>query len=153
ATEGRSVLFVSHQMAAIQNLCTRCLLMERGQITHAGRTADVVSTYLSRAAALTTTSIAERTDRQGRGRIRIEEVELLDEDGRPVQEAASGSTFVIRAHFAVTNGQTLRNCSIRLSVHRSMRPYFVVGTDLIDRTPLDLSGRGSIDFTVPDWPL
>ena len=48
---GRTVLFVSHNMNAVQRLCTRCLLLERGQMKLAGPTSTVVGAYLSRAGA------------------------------------------------------------------------------------------------------
>jgi ABC-type polysaccharide/polyol phosphate transport system ATPase subunit len=48
---GRTVLFVSHNMNAVQRLCTRCLLLERGRIKLAGPTSAVVGAYLSRAGA------------------------------------------------------------------------------------------------------
>ncbi|AUC75809.1 ABC transporter ATP-binding protein [Olleya sp. Bg11-27] len=45
--EGRTVLFVSHNMAAIQDLCTRVLLMSNGVISLDGSVEEVVNTYLS----------------------------------------------------------------------------------------------------------
>jgi lipopolysaccharide transport system ATP-binding protein len=48
ARQGRTVLFVSHNMDAIQRLCTHCLMLEHGQVTAEGPTAAVVSRYLSR---------------------------------------------------------------------------------------------------------
>lgn len=45
---GRTVLVVSHDMRAIQRLCTRCMLLERGRIEAIGRTEDVVGEYLAR---------------------------------------------------------------------------------------------------------
>ena len=45
--EGRTILFVSHNMDAIQRLCSRCLFMENGQLTAMGDTATVVARYLS----------------------------------------------------------------------------------------------------------
>jgi ABC-type polysaccharide/polyol phosphate transport system ATPase subunit len=48
ARGGRTVLFVSHNMDAIRRLCTRCLLLERGELSKDGSTADVVGTYMSR---------------------------------------------------------------------------------------------------------
>ncbi|HKU62711.1 MAG TPA: polysaccharide ABC transporter ATP-binding protein [Gemmatimonadales bacterium] len=48
---GRTVLFVSHNMNAVQRLCTRCLLLERGQMVLEGPTHTVVGAYLSRAGA------------------------------------------------------------------------------------------------------
>ncbi|TDQ19384.1 lipopolysaccharide transport system ATP-binding protein [Algoriphagus boseongensis] len=46
--EGRTVLFVSHNMEAIQNLCKRSVLMARGGLLADGNTSKIVSTYLKR---------------------------------------------------------------------------------------------------------
>lgn len=46
---GRTVLFVSHNMDAVQRLCTRAVLLERGRVVAAGPTAGVVAQYLARA--------------------------------------------------------------------------------------------------------
>jgi lipopolysaccharide transport system ATP-binding protein len=48
AREGRTVVFVSHNLDAIQRLCTRCILLERGRVAEFGTTATVVAGYLSR---------------------------------------------------------------------------------------------------------
>ena len=45
---GRTVLFVSHNMEAVKNLCTRVLLMEHGRIVEQGTPAEVITAYLSR---------------------------------------------------------------------------------------------------------
>ncbi len=44
---GRTVLFVSHQLNAVQSLCTRCLLLARGQLVAAGKPAAIIASYLS----------------------------------------------------------------------------------------------------------
>ena len=46
--EGRTVLFVSHNMGAIANLCTRCISLENGSIFEDGSTSEVISNYLDR---------------------------------------------------------------------------------------------------------
>jgi lipopolysaccharide transport system ATP-binding protein len=43
---GRTVLFVSHNMAAIQKLCTKCILLQNGKFIMQGETADVIQCYL-----------------------------------------------------------------------------------------------------------
>jgi lipopolysaccharide transport system ATP-binding protein len=50
AKEGRTVLFVSHNMTAIKSLCSRTLLLEKGQIKNEGETGSVVSNYLQEGA-------------------------------------------------------------------------------------------------------
>src|SRR5260370_5513379 len=44
--EGRTVVFVSHDMDAICHLCSRCVLLRQGEIEKSGNTADVVAVYL-----------------------------------------------------------------------------------------------------------
>jgi lipopolysaccharide transport system ATP-binding protein len=44
---GRTVLFVSHNINAIQTLCSRCVFLEQGRVVAAGDTASVVTKYLS----------------------------------------------------------------------------------------------------------
>lgn len=47
AGDGRTVLFVSHQMGAVMNLCSRALLLEHGNLTFSGETTSVVDHYMS----------------------------------------------------------------------------------------------------------
>jgi lipopolysaccharide transport system ATP-binding protein len=51
AREGRTVLFVSHNMAAIRSLCRRAILIEQGRLQLDGEPSRVISAYLSRSAA------------------------------------------------------------------------------------------------------
>ncbi|MBI5425893.1 MAG: ABC transporter ATP-binding protein [Opitutae bacterium] len=48
-TEGRTVIFVSHNMAAVARLCTHAVLLEGGRVTQLGAAAQVVQDYLARA--------------------------------------------------------------------------------------------------------
>ncbi len=48
ASEGRTVLFVSHNLTAVQQLCTSAIMLERGQLNLRGETRPVVAEYLSR---------------------------------------------------------------------------------------------------------
>ncbi len=47
AGEGRTVLFVSHNMAAVRNLCTRAIMLEQGALSNSGEVDDVIDSYLS----------------------------------------------------------------------------------------------------------
>src|SRR5207249_4900115 len=50
--QGRTVLFVSHNMTAVRSLCSRALLLERGQIAKTGGAGDVANAYLQQAATV-----------------------------------------------------------------------------------------------------
>jgi len=49
ASEGRTVLFVSHTMALVANLCERALLLEQGRIVHSGPTTEIITVFLQTA--------------------------------------------------------------------------------------------------------
>lgn len=78
--DGRTILFVSHNMAAIRNLCSRVILLKDGRVAAMGAVDDVVSHYLSDRKRASSYPVAERTDRQGDGRVRIVGVRV---NGRP----------------------------------------------------------------------
>jgi lipopolysaccharide transport system ATP-binding protein len=50
--DGRTVLFVSHNMTAVQNLCTKAILLRGGQVANAGNTKDIINEYLSKDTAV-----------------------------------------------------------------------------------------------------
>ncbi len=61
ASHGRTVLFVSHNMAVIAALCKQAVLLESGRVAAAGRADDVVRAYLTTAAAEGTSAQAYQT--------------------------------------------------------------------------------------------
>jgi len=71
AKQGRTVLFVSHNMAAIQSLCSRAIRLESGHVACAGSVAEVVADYLNAGAESNSVPLKDRTDRVGDGSARL----------------------------------------------------------------------------------
>jgi lipopolysaccharide transport system ATP-binding protein len=71
AREGRTVLFVSHNMPAIQTLCGKTVWLGAGHVKEVGPTPEVVHRYLESALSQTSVSVADRTDRRGDGSVRL----------------------------------------------------------------------------------
>jgi lipopolysaccharide transport system ATP-binding protein len=67
ARDGRTVLFVSHNMGIVQSLCRRSVFMEKGVVVADGAVRDVVGYYLQTLEAAVRVDLAERTDRDPRG--------------------------------------------------------------------------------------
>ncbi len=68
AGQGRTILFVSHNMSAIRSLCTRCMALADGMIERAGEVSSVVDEYLAATQPQRGTTAAERTGTaEGRG--------------------------------------------------------------------------------------
>jgi lipopolysaccharide transport system ATP-binding protein len=114
---GRTVLFVSHQMAMIANLCGRCLLLEQGRLRMAGPTADVLQAYLADDHDGGRVSLADRTDRTGNGRLRFQSVWIEDEKGRGLSCAATGQTLKICCRYALAPGESPREVQFAVAIY------------------------------------
>lgn len=87
---GRTVLFVSHNLLAIQALCQRALWLDRGRVIAEGRSAAVISDYLSHVRTSTTEVFYEDpTKAPGNNVVRLRRASV-----RPLSESNSGSITV-----------------------------------------------------------
>lgn len=84
---GRTILFVSHNMTAIQQLCDRAIFLEKGQIRAVGSSKDMVHEYLQEPLATDSTPVKDRTDRTGNGKVQLEEFAITNHRGEPVISA------------------------------------------------------------------
>ncbi|WP_412560336.1 ABC transporter ATP-binding protein [Winogradskyella sp. MIT101101] len=98
-SDGRTVLFVSHNMAAVKNLCTRGIVLESGKSIFDGRSEDAVKYYLNRQNSLNVLNLLERKDRKGTGEIMFSKVEMLNSEDNSVIELISGEYAKFRLHF------------------------------------------------------
>ncbi len=75
---GRTVLFVSHQMQAVSNLCDRAILLKNGKIHYSGSTDSTIRRYLDENIATASQRAGIRTDRTGSGEAKLEEIKLIE---------------------------------------------------------------------------
>lgn len=94
AKEGRTVLFVSHNMTAVENLCSRAVWLQDGRVAHMGECPEVIQCYLG---ALENGKeqipLRDRTDRLGTGRAKITDLRVTDLEGNPVVTLQSGRSY------------------------------------------------------------
>lgn len=65
AKQGRTVLFVSHNMAAVSALCPKSIILQNGTVDYVGQTEKATQLYLSRMQDLSDQPLEERPDRKG----------------------------------------------------------------------------------------
>ena len=80
AKEGRTVLFVSHNMSAINALCTRLILIKGGRVTYSGDVHQGVNSYLNDSSLDNTIDFED----DERSPIQIKGLSIKDEDGNTV---------------------------------------------------------------------
>jgi lipopolysaccharide transport system ATP-binding protein len=90
ASKGQTVLYVSHNLPALQTLCERGLLLESGRIVADGPVAAMVDSYLKTLGRRSATNLCDRTDRTGTGAVRVSRVDISTNGHGNAQSALMG---------------------------------------------------------------
>jgi lipopolysaccharide transport system ATP-binding protein len=96
AREGRTVLFVSHNMSAVRALCPRSLLLQEGMVIADGPTSDTQTEYykgLQQVAINAQTDVMNTLNRRGSGEARFTGIRVEDEKGNASFSFVLGSTI------------------------------------------------------------
>ena len=81
ASDGRTVLLVSHNMAAVANLCSRAVVLRAGRLAFDGDVSHAIAEYSARDGATLVGNLRDRHDRTGKGEIRSTSIALRGSDG------------------------------------------------------------------------
>jgi lipopolysaccharide transport system ATP-binding protein len=123
AKEGRTVLFVSHNTVAVQNLCQRTILLDGGRVSFEGDTHRAMGIYLQGTpmSAITGTSLRERTDRSGNGKIRLTGFRMEDIEGHSLQLLQTGRDVVFVFGYECAPGVVPNNVDVGFSFDTELR--------------------------------
>ena len=153
-SEGRTVLFVSHNMAAVSALCTRGLLIDAGRIIQSGPPQAVIEGYLATIRADVHKPLAQRTDRQGSGRLRFTRVSVLNDRLEPVDTVASGQDIAIALEYDLRDAHTLQNAAVQIKFFGALgQPLFACLSTSWSRESLTLPSGARILCHIPRLPL
>ena len=170
ARDGRTVLFVSHNMASIEALCSTCLFLKNGRFVAKGRADQVISTYMT--AELrpesATAALATHSGRRKGSIQMMTRVTLRDEKNSPVGSIRMGSSFSVSVSFSSPTspivpviGMVLKNshgvaiCNVNnkfiSGYHFETRRQSGTISCTLDHPPL-LPGTYSLDLFLGDGP-
>lgn len=121
AGEGRTILFVSHNMAAISNLCTQAVLLRQGQIAAQGSTASTIDTYLNWTSQSRAGSLDLTHYRLPWAQPLIKSIRVLDLAGKERIHFAMQSDIVIEMEFDTEGKPGLRHPAMGVVVNHSTR--------------------------------
>lgn len=147
---GRTVLFVSHNMAAVENLCTKCILLEHGFVVFTGSTPDAISYYLSNQKVVST-KLSEIKERKGNGVLNFTEG-IIKDNINPINSIETFSDFEIKLNFNLDPNVLVLNNRIDIGINNYMgdRVAWVSSSNLIH--DLDMK-KGEIVFKINNSPL
>jgi lipopolysaccharide transport system ATP-binding protein len=152
---GRTVLFVSHNMSAIQRLCPQTIWIDSGRLRQFGPSLDTIRSYLNRSGELSGAGEIDLRDwqnRYGSGEARILSARLLDENGKITTTFHRGNPMKVEFIF---------ESLFRRSLHFSMVVLSDTGIKILHLSHHDtpgvdvdtLEGNYRASFTIPELPL
>jgi ABC-type polysaccharide/polyol phosphate transport system ATPase subunit len=152
--EGKTVLFISHDMWNVRRLCSRILWIEDGRVRAHGPAGDIAERYMNEVnlQALANQSTSLQSHRGGTGEIRYASVELLDPADRSITAIAPGDTLVERAGYraSVPVERPVFQIAI-IDVDTGL--VLTTATSNAAEVPAQVDGTGIIECRFPRVPL
>jgi len=112
ARDGRTVLFVSHNMAVVQAFCRRGIVIRSGRLRLDGTASEAVSAYLRGLERAGQSDLADRADRRGWNQAIVRGIEITGADGLPEGTLMTGGPA--RFTFRVTEVQQQMSLSFAI---------------------------------------
>jgi lipopolysaccharide transport system ATP-binding protein len=140
-------------MGAVQNLCQRCILLEKGSVKFIGTVTDSISAY-QMSFANSPVFLKHRTDRMGSGKIRVTAIELRNLNGDVVDTVSCAETFDIFLYFEATSGFEESNPIVSIAVKTPWDvPVFLIHNRMTGDTFGKLPLAGAFVCRISDLSL
>jgi lipopolysaccharide transport system ATP-binding protein len=155
ASRGRTVLFVSHNLRAVAELCERCLWIEGGRIVRTGSPQEVILPYIG--STKTTTSDgripSELHRSDSTGSICFRTTKVLDKEDRPTTALSFGERLRVTAEFDVLRRVEDVRLVVGIEKLDGTRVAYLHHTDDPSTHPLDLMPGSYVASMEVDMPL
>lgn len=153
--EGRTVLFVSHNLAAVGSICSRALVLDEGRVMFSGPVKEAVDYYEKEISfkKYFQAPVAGRRDRSGSGAVRLTGFRVEDAGGKPADKVLNGCTARLVFSYETSAGGA-RNVDFGIIVERAAGgKSFQFCTRFTGGNFSELSGAGNIVCTIKRFPL
>jgi lipopolysaccharide transport system ATP-binding protein len=152
---GRTVLFVSHNMASIQNLCNKCVVMENGQVIYTGLVEDSINFYLKKSSEISKSfSLKQRIDRDGGENFRFIDLFFTDKNNDRLNTLISGISCNIIINYSLKKDLRVKSFRMLLIDNKGVIRV-LCNSSLVEKTPklLYKTEKGRIVFKFDKFPL
>jgi lipopolysaccharide transport system ATP-binding protein len=140
---GTPLVFISHNLPAVLDLCTRAIVIDHGTVRFNGTPAEAIQQY--RLVPWTTTSARAQ---KGDADVRIVKAEFLNDRGESAAVFNTLSTMRIRIHYEAI--RPTRDAAVCVDIHRADGLYCAGINTMIDKRDLGvLEGRGQVELKLP----
>jgi lipopolysaccharide transport system ATP-binding protein len=147
---GRTVLFVSHNMAAVKSLCTTGIVLQNGKIVFKGNSDDSVNYYLDNAYKTALKPIIEREDRKGNKKLLVNDIYVETNEGIRVGELHSGEEYFISFDYVKHEAIDPKQLTIVLQFKNDNDELVTtIATDELGTVFSEIADIGKIQIHIP----
>ncbi|MCB0429410.1 MAG: ABC transporter ATP-binding protein [Flavobacteriales bacterium] len=137
ARQGKTILFVSHNMASIKSLCTRCIHMENGMVKFDGDVEDAIDLYIkSNAEVFQNGQIPQGVGDINTGQAEYTSVKLLNEQREAIDDVYFFAP--IRLELGIVVHETVESANLVVRIFNSSKVPMSNSYLLMDRPPVHL---------------
>jgi lipopolysaccharide transport system ATP-binding protein len=155
--EGRTVLFVSHNMGAVQNLCSKGFLINSGEFEFGGEIEKVIGKYTNSHKEQNKIYLNDRQDRGGNGKVRLTNISLYNKSSEmPIDSVLSGMDVYLKiAYEAKEYPYThIRDLHLGLAIYNSQQQFVsVLNNKMSNFTFKEVPLEGEVICEIPSLPL
>ncbi|MDT0576866.1 ABC transporter ATP-binding protein [Croceicoccus sp. F390] len=149
---GRTVLFVSHNLGAIQNLCDRAISLRDGEMVADGTSSEVVSDYLASFVSFAGKGFSnDNPDRETKGEIRLIDGRVLDAQGIESEYFDAGSPLVLECDYH--NPGRARRFEMRFTIRDGDGVAVTSAQTSVAGFEFDAAEHGRVRVTLDRLPL
>ncbi|WP_204103355.1 MULTISPECIES: polysaccharide ABC transporter ATP-binding protein [Spirulina sp. CCY15215] len=153
--EGRTVLFVSHNMTTIKNLCNRGILLQDGQIKAQGDAKKVVDTYLSdlqqQAVSI---QLRDRSDRQGSGDVLATSIRFGTQSNLSSGYWITGEDATLNINYECQENKLYQNIEVVVRInYLDLSPFLYLGTNIVRKDIESVQGSGCFRCQILNLPI
>jgi homopolymeric O-antigen transport system ATP-binding protein len=151
--EGRTVVFISHSLPSVVNLCDKAILLSEGRVAASGKVGDVIDAYVGDVTSDLERGLRDRR-RHGNGKLRFVDFRL-EREGQLIDSPATGEDFDIVLSFEKHTQEALRSSRFNLTILTlsDQTPLLDLDTAATGTTFTEIPERGELRCTVHRCPL
>jgi lipopolysaccharide transport system ATP-binding protein len=152
---GRTVLFVSHNMASVQNLCTSAIVMKNGTIDYSGSTEKAIDYYLGNSySAFLQTQLADRIDRKGGYVFRFTDSKFVNNENQQLANLVSGINCRLLISYKLEVDLYIKTLRVIVFDNKGV-VRFIINSSIVGATPklFTKTEKGSVEFIFKKFPL
>lgn len=147
--QGRTVLFVSHNLGAVQGLCRRAIWLDKGRLVADGESKSVIGRYIN--SANDSFTDARKLARSGHQELIIDRVVMRNEKGEPILSVMSGEDIRIDIHYTAL--ERIRAPHFWVTVDSQFGWLFAANMLFDDIRPEFLEGSGVLSVVFKNTKL